>query len=312
MKVLVTGGLGGIGRHLSYLLTKTGFEVTILQRYPTQSIRYARWFPKDRLIWGDVKDFAKFKDLLAKQDAVIHLAYVLPPTTEEHPEATHKINVDGTRQLIQILEEVNPNCRFLFPSSATIYDPQSDPSRLITVNDTPKPVSNYCHHKVECETLIKASRLSWVILRIAEAPYLEVSPTPRYLRQAYVIPWNQRVEFVHIHDVALAFKHALTADCCGETFIIAGGPKCRMTYVDQIIPIFKVFHLPPPPKEKFALKPYPLGWYDTTRAQEILKFQTRTFDDYVADLKKFIGPRHILFWMGAPIFNLIVKHMKTS
>jgi nucleoside-diphosphate-sugar epimerase len=133
MKVLITGGLGGIGRHLSYLLMKTGFDVTIMQRYPTQSIKYARWFPKDKLVWGDVRDFSKFRDLLVQQDAVIHLAYALPPDTEKHPEATHKINVGGTRDLIQILEEVNPKCRLLFPSSVMIYDPISNPERLITV-----------------------------------------------------------------------------------------------------------------------------------------------------------------------------------
>ncbi len=312
MKVLITGGLGGIGRHLSYLLLHTGFDVTIMQRYPTQSIKYAKWFPKNAIVWGDVKDLANFKDLFAKQDAVIHLAYALPPVTEEHPEATHKINVDGTRNLVQILEEVNPKCRFLFPSSVTIYDPNSDPDRLITVDDTPKPSSNYTRHKVECEDIIKVSRLPWVILRVAEAPYLEVTPTPKYLRQAYAIPWNQRVEFVHIHDVALAFKHGLTADCCKKIYIVAGGPKCRMTYADQLTPIFKLFHLPPPPIEKFSSKPYPLGWYDTTESQVVLQYQTRTFDDYTTDIKKTLGPKHILFWMGSPVIRLIVKHLKTS
>ncbi len=312
MKVLVTGGLGGIGRHLSYMLLRTGFDVTIMQRYPTQSIKYAKWFPNNRVVWGDVKDFANFKDLFAQQDAIIHLAYALPPATEKNPEATRKTNVDGTRNLVQILEAVNPKCRFLFPSSATIYDPMSNPDRLITINDIPKPSSNYTRNKVECEEIVKASRLPWVILRIAEAPYLEVTPTPKYLRLAYAIRWTQRVEFVHIYDVAIAFKHALTADCCKNTYIIAGGPKCRMTYGDQLTAIFKLFHLPPPPKEKFARNPYPLGWYDTMSAQEVLRYQTRSFDDYLADIKKNLGPKRILFWMGSPITRLVVKYMKTS
>ncbi len=310
MKVLITGALGGIGRHLSYMLLHAGFDITLMQRFPTQNIKYAKWFPKDRFVWGDVKDFDKFKDIFAKQDAVIHLAYALPPTTEEHPEATHKINVDGTRNLVRILEEVNPKCRFIFPSSATIQDPDCDPDHIITVNDTPKPSSNYTRNKVECEEIVKASLLPWAILRIAEAPYLEVTPTPKYLKQAYAIQYNQRVEFVHIYDVALAFKHALTADCCKKTLYIAGGPLCRMTYAEQLAKIFKLFHLPPPPKEKFSTKPYPLGWYDTTESQAILKFQTRTFEDYLADIKKTLGPTRILFWMGSPITRLVVKYMK--
>ncbi len=312
MKVLVTGALGGIGRHLSYMLLQCGFDITLMQRFPTQNIKYAKWFPKDRFVWGDVKDFANFKDLFAHQDAVIHLAYALPPATEEHPDQTRKVNVDGTRNLVQILEEVNPKCRFLFPSSTTIQDPNADPDRLITIHDMPKPFSNYTRHKVECEDIVKASRLPWVILRIAEAPYLEVTPTPKYLKQAYAIRWNQRVEFVHIYDVALAFKHALTADCCHNTYILAGGPKNRMVYADQLKAIFHLFHLPPPPKEKFSNNPYPLGWYDTTESQAVLKFQTRTFEDYLADIKKTLGPMRILFWMGSPITRLVVKYMKTT
>ena len=307
MKVLVTGGLGGIGRHLCKMLLEAGIDVTIYHRFPTRSLKYAWWFPRKRIVWGDIKDIGTKKDLLAEQDAVIHLAFLLPPDTEDHPEKSRKVNVNATETLIRTLEEVNPNCRLIFTSSVMAYGITKDEVPPITVDHPLNPELQYSHHKAECEEIIRASSLPWVLLRIAEAPYLEVTPTPRHLKQLFAIPWDQRVEFVHIDDVALALKNALYTEQIRDTYIIAGGERCQMTMYDQIVPLFKIFHLPPPPKHKFSLINYPLDWYDTKHSQAVLLYQNKSFEQYAADVKKTLGWKTKFFWLVSPFARLYLR-----
>ncbi len=312
MKVLVTGGLGGIGRHLCKILLDAGIDVTIYHRFPTKSIKFALWFPRKKIVWGDIKDIHKKRDLLAVQDAVIHLAYLLPPDTEEHPEKAKQVNVAATERLVRTLEEVNPKCRFIFTSSVMAYGITKDEVPPITVDHPLNPHLNYSRHKAECEEIIKASSLQWIILRVAEALYLEIAPTPRNISRVYEIPWNQRIEFVHIDDVALALKNSLYTEQVRNTYIISGGERCQLHIYDQMGPMFKVFHMPPPPEHKFTLKPYSLDWYDTRHSQAVLLYQNKNFENYLADVKKNLGWRTKFFWLVSPFSRLYLRWSKPA
>ncbi len=306
MKVLVTGGLGGIGRHLSQLLLDFRMDLTIYQRYPTRSFKFAKLFPKEQIKWGDMNEIEKLRDVLAEQDAIIHLAFVLPPMSESNPALARETNVNATQKLIKLTEEVNPNCRFIFASSTTVYGPTAELPPPISVDHPVNPIDEYSRQKVECEKILQSSTLPWVIFRISQAIYLEVSATPGNLKRLYEFPCDQRVEFVHIQDVALALKNALTADCVKETFIIAGGKSCQMIFFDQITKLCQLYHLPPPPKKKFSTQPYPLDWYNTTQSQKIFQYQTRTFEDYLQDLKIHLGWKRKLYWLVSPLARLFI------
>jgi nucleoside-diphosphate-sugar epimerase len=308
MKVLVTGGLGGIGRHLCRLLLDAGIDVTIYHRFPTKSLKYALWFPRKKIVWGDIKDIQKKRDLLAEQDAVIHLAYLLPPDSEDNPEKAREVNVNATERLVRTLEEVNPNCRLIFTSSVMAFGITKDEEPPITVDHPLNPHLHYSQHKAECEEIIKSSSLNqWIILRIAEALYLEVIPSPRNISRVYEIPWDQRIEFVHIDDVALALKNALYTEQVRDTYIVAGGERCQMHIHDQMKRMFKIFHMPPPPKNKFTLIPYSLDWYDTKHSQAVLLYQNKGFDQYLADLKKTLGWRTKFYWVVSPFSRLYLR-----
>jgi hypothetical protein len=110
----------------------------------------------------------------------------------------------------------------------------------------------------------------------------------------FTIPLNNRIEYCHPHDTAVAILNAVNnfEKVKGNALVISGGPKQRMRYRDMLGAILGVMGLPLPPDRKFTKEPYYLDWYDTSRSQELLKFQQRGFGDYLKDYTKELARRY--------------------
>jgi UDP-glucose 4-epimerase len=94
--VLVTGGVGFIGRRVVRALLDDGHQVTIVDRRP---------FPDERVqsVVGDLCDPAVIGQALARRtDVVIHLAAITSVLrSKEDPVGTYKLNVDATFNLLE-------------------------------------------------------------------------------------------------------------------------------------------------------------------------------------------------------------------
>lgn len=307
MKILITGGLGGLGRHVCEKLLDQGHDIKIFDLKTNNNKKLAKSCFPDHIEWGNMLDEDTYKHLLKNQDVIIHLAYILPPWSESN-QKSYDINVLATRRLIELTEELNPDCRFIFSSSVSVFGHTHDQEPPITVNNPVNSTDNYTSHKIQSETDLRNSSLEWVILRFAEAPYLNVDLKPKYLNQMYSIPWNQRVEFVHPMDVATAVCNAasIASEKTRHVYIIGGGSECQQIYYDQISEILGIFNLSPPKKEKFSDGNYYLDWYDTEKSQKVLNFQERNFDDYISDLKNELGWKVGLIKFFSPLVNLFI------
>jgi UDP-glucose 4-epimerase len=100
MKVLITGGAGFIGSHLSERMLRDACQVTVLDDLSTgciENLRRAFDYPGFEFVEGSVLDATVVRRLVAQSDLVVHLAaavgvrYVL-----DHPLATIRTNVEGT------------------------------------------------------------------------------------------------------------------------------------------------------------------------------------------------------------------------
>lgn len=89
MQILVTGGLGGVGRPLVQRLLRNGHAVRVLDRKIDNPIDGAE------CVAGEVTDFATMRDGVRGMQAVIHLAALTHPAAGPAPEIFH-INVSGT------------------------------------------------------------------------------------------------------------------------------------------------------------------------------------------------------------------------
>jgi len=110
----------------------------------------------------------------------------------------------------------------------------------------------------------------------------------------FTVPLNNRVEYCHPNDTALAIVNAIKDfdKVKGQILVISGGPQQRMLYRDMIREILGIMGLPLPPNRKFTTEPYYLDWYDTAKPQQLLKFQRHTFADYLRDYSKELARQY--------------------
>jgi nucleoside-diphosphate-sugar epimerase len=81
VKILVTGGFGNIGLLVVEECLKRGYTTTV---FDVPSKRNARFFKKYsakglRVVTGDIRKYEEIEKAGLDQDAVIHMAVILPP-----------------------------------------------------------------------------------------------------------------------------------------------------------------------------------------------------------------------------------------
>jgi nucleoside-diphosphate-sugar epimerase len=266
------------------------------------------------LVWGDVTQPDSVKKAMDGVDAVVHLAGIVQPFTEENPELAFKVNVGGTQTIVNVIKERGERIPLVFPSSVAVFGPCPATAESLLLDSTPlNPTSVYARTKVQAETLIRESGIDYVIFRATSIPYqkLRLSHVKTHM---FTIPLKNRVEFCHPDDAALAIVNAVKNFelVKGNTLLIAGGPSQQILYEDMLRAVLGTFGLPLPPRHKFTKEPYVLDWYDTGRSQELLNYQRKTLDDYSKDLaKQFPAPFIALmrYFIGPVFGRLIVRLM---
>jgi UDP-glucose 4-epimerase len=125
MRVLVTGGAGFIGSHLSEALLQQGCEVWALDDLSTGRLENLRSFerhPHFRFLEGSVTDSALVNGIVAQCDRVYHLAaavgvkYVL-----ENPLRSLITNIRGTEVVLEACAEHEGRVKVMVFSSSEVY-----------------------------------------------------------------------------------------------------------------------------------------------------------------------------------------------
>ena len=305
IRVLVTGAYGNLGSTtVLKLFENPNAEITCFGRESENGIRMHKMLSKKghfKTVWGDIRDREAVKEAVKGQDCIIHMAALLVPKTEEDPTLAHDVNVNGLKNIIDAAEQLDPKPRFIFTSSVACMGPATPdlPPRVVT---DPLIASNeYAKTKIEGEKVLRASNLPWVILRISLSPPFEASDY--MLKYLFDIAIAQKVEFLDPRDAALAFANAISVpddEILGKTMFLAGGEECRITQGELLERQFAAIGIPMLPESAFFVPKSPdewsfMHWMDTEESQRILKYQTRTMDDYLQEYKKNFGfKRHFI------------------
>jgi len=121
MKVLITGGLGFQGAHLTKRFLDKGYEVTVLNTLSDQSERHLNFFErKPRIIWGSVTDKELVRKSVREHDVIFHLAArINVDESLRDPLAFFEANINGT---VNVLEAVRENSnRLIYASTCEVY-----------------------------------------------------------------------------------------------------------------------------------------------------------------------------------------------
>jgi UDP-glucose 4-epimerase len=130
MKILVTGGAGFIGSHLTeFFLSQTDNDVCCFDNFDTyydlgikeQNIKNFRWNPRFELVKGDLRDADLLKKILVDMDYVFHEA-AQPGVriSVKDPRKSHEINTSGTLNLLEIAKDTNVR-KIINASSSSVY-----------------------------------------------------------------------------------------------------------------------------------------------------------------------------------------------
>ncbi len=317
MRVLVTGGAGRLGISVCRMLQKKGFEVRVFDLPSPRNRKSVKELgSKAEVCWGDITDADSVRQTVEGVDAVIHMAGILPPVTEANPGLAAKVNVGGTKTLVDAISSRGKHIPFVFTSSVAVFGPTVAATEPISVEkNAPDPKDVYGETKLKAETLIRESGIDCVILRLSAAMYtvFELSDVQRL----YGIPLNNRLEVCHPDEVSLAIANAIVnfEAAKGNTLIISGGPKGRMLYKDMVGSILGVLRLPLPPARKFTQQPFYLDYYDTSKSQLLLQYQHKTFGDYLGDYEGTLARRFtpafmpFMCYFVGPLFGKMIMRL---
>ncbi len=158
---LVTGGNGFVGSHLVERLLNAGYRVRCILREESDH-SWLDGLDIER-IYGSYTDPDTAKNAADGIDVTFHLAAA---TKARSLEDFRRINVEGTRKLVNAVSQVAPGSRFIFASSQAAAGPGA-PGSPKTEEAIPEPVSNYGVSKLETERIFTESNpdLSWTIIR---------------------------------------------------------------------------------------------------------------------------------------------------
>lgn len=162
MRVLITGGAGFIGSHVTAWLLKRGDEVICLDNFndyydPQRKRRNIEPFlerPGYSLYEGDIRSLEDLQAVFGASpiDKVLHIAAMAGVRYSiQHPELYAAVNVTGTTNVLEIARRHNVR-NFVFASSSSVYGARSEaPFRESEMADC--PISPYAATKRAAELL---------------------------------------------------------------------------------------------------------------------------------------------------------------
>jgi threonine 3-dehydrogenase len=159
--VLITGANGEIGHGLTmYLSQNRNVNVIALDVQPLDDDLKPYI---TRFIQGDILDQMLLGRLVAEYEihTIYHLASILSTKAEYNPETAHRVNVEGTLNLLRLAVEQSQwqgqSVKFIYPSSIASYGLPSleakNAAGKVKEADWCNPITMYGCNKLYCEHL---------------------------------------------------------------------------------------------------------------------------------------------------------------
>lgn len=166
--VLITGGAGKIGFNLVKKLLDTNYSVTILDLESKDSLKKLfKIKNKVKFVYGDIEDANLVRDLVKKNDIVIDYAGIMPPLANLNEDIAHSTNYLGTKNIVDAINETNPDCIYIYMSFISIYGSTDKAKRLINIDtDSTHPDDYYSISVIRSEDYIKTNLKKYSIIRM--------------------------------------------------------------------------------------------------------------------------------------------------
>jgi len=312
LNILLTGASGTVGIEvLRQLVLLDEVKLTVFDKKTSRATKLFAPF-KDRIniLYGDLCNEVDLKLIPDNIDVAIHLAAIIPPLADEKPDLAYKVNVLGTKGIIELLEKKSPNAFLLYSSSISVYgDRVSNP--YITVNDALQPSDGdvYARTKIEVEEMIQNSKLDWSIFRLTA-----IMKNHKISKLMFHMPLNTMLEICTPKDAAKAFVEAINKRevLSKRIFNLGGGTECCITYEKFLQKSFMLFGLGTLnfPPNTFAMRNFHCGILkDGDVLESLLHFRHDTLDTYFADTKRSVP---FFTKLSCTLFRIFIKRVLSN
>lgn len=259
MRALITGITGFAGGHLAELLAEQGDEVIGCDRRGDWPAPLAHLAGKARLASCDITDAAALTALLRDccPDAVYHLAAVAEPAAcGRDPDLAHRVNVEGTRNLLEAVLRLAAPVRILYVSTSHVYG-QPAPEDIPLKESAPLQSSDhpYAATKLEADRLSRRYAQEQGLDVIVVRPFNHTGP--RRPRGYAISSWASQIaaieagrqppvvqvgnlgsrrDYSDVRDVVRAYRLAVEHAAAGDVFNVGSGVARRTgDILDQLI-----------------------------------------------------------------------------
>jgi nucleoside-diphosphate-sugar epimerase len=296
VNILLTGAFGYLGSLVLPALIDNGHSVIAFDVRSGPNSRLAKGFegaPGIRICWGDIRDRQLVEILVNQVDAVVHLAAIIVPASEARPALAYEVNVVGTQHIVDSIREMERKPLLAYCSSFAVFGPQRKPPPR-NVSEEPIASDHYTRHKIACEEMIRAMQSPWVILRLGGMADSRMHNRGwDQAKYALSMSGNNRFEYIHPKDVAVAFVNVLTQnDAHRQIHLIGGGSTCQVTHKDVLNATLGAMGVTLSDTDFGEMRLY-ADWSDTDESQRLLQFQRHSFEDFRRESRhafRFIRP----------------------
>lgn len=260
--ILVTGGAGYVGSHLTRKLLARGYRVRVLDNfvYGNHGLDEVCDDPNLELISGDIGAERDLTRAVKGARSVVALAAIVGDAAcDLDPGRTMAINFESTRHTLAASRDAGVQ-RIVFASSCSVYG--ANGSDFLREESHLNPVSLYARTRIMSEDiLLNQSDVEVIILRLATV--CGVSPRMRFdlmvntmtacataqgaIRVTGAKQWRPHV---HVQDAAEAFRLAVEAPSTSERVFNVGSDDQNFTvgeiaeHVAQQVPGTQIEYAP--------------------------------------------------------------------
>ena len=300
--ILITGGLGFIGSHLTEELLENN-NITIIDNLSTGNINNLNNLQHKNLkiIQQDIRE-TNFNQITEGIDYIFHLAAMASvPLSIDKPIECNDINLNSTIKLLK--SAVENNCKkIIFSSSSAVYG--ENENMPLNEAEQPMPTSPYASSKASCELYLQAFHESYGLNYVALRYFNVFGPKQdKNSQYAAVIPnfisallegkqpdiygdGEQTRDFVFVKDIVKANINAAKSNFNG-IINVASGEKLSINELFQIIKKTLNSNLNPQylPKRKGDIK-HSLA--DVTKMEKInFKVDSNNFEKHLEETIKW-------------------------